>query len=181
MLQRVWLSRKLNWPGLPWHAFGVFVFSHILRARYNARCKWPRVDRPYYVYTMCGDPSHRVTPASWLCTIAAQRAHRSSATRYLWLRWRLFILMKSPHETYGVVPRVVGSNRRQNGHFLRSRLGAPLVRQRSTSSAEATCSCEVRTCGLTRIASASSGAAARGRERSPAMGAARPSIGDVGV
>ena len=84
----------------------------------------------------------------------------------------------------GVGPRVGHSKRRQSGHFWRCAriaLGAPLVSQGATSSADETISCETRVVELTRIASARAGAAACDCERGPQRAQQRPSTGNVGV
>ena len=77
-----------------------------------------------------------------------------------------------------VVPRVIGSKPGTNASIT---LGAPLVLQDSIVSADATHSCEARMCELTRIASRSAGAAARGRERGPRRVHPPTTIGAVKV
>ena len=83
-----------------------------------------------------------------------------------------------------VVPRVVRTKRGQSVHFwqcAKIALGAPLVLQVATRSADETHSSVVGTCGYRGIASASSGAAACDCERDPKRAQQRPSNANVGV
>ena len=79
--------------------------------------------------------------------------------------------MQKDHTPTRVHAHVHGGSwceRNGDNTFIRVRdSGAPLVVRDFIVSADATHSCEARMCELTRIASRSAGAAARGRERGP--------------